>query len=125
MQIKSVSRDDIYYQEVNAVPTQSFEVVYNQPTRLEAGDTVDIEDASGTIKLAGVRILNVRKSYPNPGEDTITHSETRPRSSLEMCLSTDTSSDSQSSREDGSEPSQQSTKREPMCKWESPPRRPG
>ena len=74
VQIKSVSRDDIYYQEVNAVPAQSFEVVCNQPTRLEAGDTVDIEDASGTIKLAGVRILNVRKSYPNPGEDTITHS---------------------------------------------------
>ena len=74
VQIKSVSRDDIYFQEVNAVPTQSFEVVCNQPTRLEAGDTVDIEDASGTIKLAGVRILNVRKSYPNPGEDTITHS---------------------------------------------------
>lgn len=74
VQIRSVTRDDVYYQEVAAAPTQTYEVVCSQPTRLEAGDTVDIEDASGTLKLAGVRILHVRKSHPSAGQDTITHS---------------------------------------------------
>lgn len=74
IQVRSVSRDDIYFQEVAATPSVSYEVVCLQPTRLETGDMVDIEDASGTLKLAGVRVLNVRKSHPSAGQDTITHS---------------------------------------------------
>ena len=73
IKIKSGTAQDVYFQEVNAIPTQVYEVVCKRPNRIKQGDLVDFVDALGVITLPGVRVLHVRENYPSNGLDTITH----------------------------------------------------